>query len=180
MTVRPMLNPRAFARTKPLGAHMSRISSRTKKIAIASIAVALVVGGGGAAFAYWTANGTGTGSATTGTSTALIVTSSAPTGPALSPGGASQSVEFTVGNPAGGSQTLSAVEVTVAAADGTPWTATPGCSAADYTLGTPVIDYGPIDGGGEVTGTVSITMNDLGTNQDACKGVTVPLYFTAS
>ena len=35
---------------------MSRITSRTKKIAIITIAAVLVVGGGGAAFAYWKAN----------------------------------------------------------------------------------------------------------------------------
>ena len=159
---------------------MTHIHPRTKKTAIISITAALVLGGGGVAFAYWTSSGTGTGSATTGTSVALDVTSSAPTGPALSPGGASQSVPFEVSNPGSGSQSLTSVAVTVAAEDGTEWIDTPGCSAADYTLGTPVVTYGPIAGGDSVSGTVSVTMNSLDADQDACQGVTVPLYFVAS
>jgi len=159
---------------------MSRIRSRTKKIAIIAIAAALIVGGGGAAFAYWTSSGTGTGTATTGTSTALTVSSSAPTGGPLSPGGPSQSVAFAVANPGSGSQNLASVVVSVATSTGALWNAVPGCSAADYALGTPVIAYGPIAGGGSVSGTVSVTMNALASDQDACQGIVVPLYFIAN
>lgn len=159
---------------------MSRIRSRTKKIVIIAIAAALIVGGGGAAFAYWTSSGTGTGTATTGTSVALTVTSSAPTGGPLSPGGPSQSVAFSVANPGSGSQQLASIVVSVATSTGTVWNAVPGCSASDYALGTPVITYGPIAGGASVSGTVTVTMNALGSNQDACQGVVVPLYFVAS
>jgi hypothetical protein len=31
-----------------------------------------------------------------------------------------------------------------------------------------------------VSGTVTVSMNDLPSNQNACKGVTVPLYILAS
>ena len=160
---------------------MSQLNSRTKKIAITGIVLALVLGGGGAAFAYWTSSGTGTGTATTGTSTALTVTSTAPTGGALSPGGPTQTVAFSVANPGTGAQALASVVVTAASAGGATWTSVPGCSAADYTIGTPVITYGTIAGGASLGGTVTVTMiNRAGTNQDACQGVTVPLYFIAS
>jgi hypothetical protein len=159
---------------------MSQLTSRTKKVAIVSIAVAMVLGGGGAAFAYWTSSGTGTGVATTGTSTALTVTSSAATGPALTPGGAAQTVAFSVANPGTGAQALASIAVSVASAGGIAWTTVPGCSVADYTLGTPAITYGTIAGGANLSGTVTVTMVNRAVNQDACQGVTVPLYFIAS
>ncbi|HWH26858.1 MAG TPA: hypothetical protein VNT53_09460 [Pseudolysinimonas sp.] len=159
---------------------MTQLNSRTKKIAIVAITLALVLGGGGIAFAYWTSSGTGTGVATTGTSTGLTVTSSAPTGSALSPGGPTQTVAFSVNNPGTGSQAVTSVVVSVASAGGAAWTAIPGCSASDYSLGTPTITYGTIAGGGSLLGSVTVTMVALGTDQDACQGVTVPLYFVAS
>jgi hypothetical protein len=159
---------------------MSRIRSRTKKIAIIAVATAVIVGAGGAAFAYWTSSGTGTGTATTGTSVALTVTSLAPTGGPLSPGGPTQTVAFSVANPGSGAQALVSVVATVATSTGAVWSAVPGCSAADYAVGTPVITYATIAPGASIPGTVTVTMNSLGTDQDACQGVIVPLYFVAS
>ncbi|OLR91963.1 hypothetical protein [Actinokineospora bangkokensis] len=155
-------------------------SSTKKRVVVVGAITAVVALGGGLAYAYWSSTGTGTGSATTGTSTAFQVTSTAATGGPLSPGGPSQTVAFTVTNPGTGSQNLSSVVVTVANSDGTPWTAVTGCSAADYTVGTPAITYGQIAPGGSASGTVSITMNNLSTNQDGCKNATVPLRFVAS
>lgn len=157
-----------------------KTENRSKKFAIAAVAAALVLGGGGAALAYWTAQGTGTGTATTGASVDFTIASEAPVGDPLYPGGPSQSVSFTVTNPSAGPQTLSSVTVAVANADGTEWVAVAGCSAADYTLGTPSIVYGVMLASGTKPGTVTITMNNTGTNQDACQGVTVPLYFQAA
>ena len=70
--------------------------------------------------------------------------------------------------------------MTVAASNGTAWTAIPGCSAADYTIGTPSFTAGDVASGATKDGTVTITMNNLSSNQDACKNVSVPLYFSAS
>lgn len=162
------------------GYSMIKSRSRTKRIAAVCAAAVVVGGGGGAAFAYWTSSGSGTGTATTGTSTTFTITSAAPTGDPLVPGGASQSVAFTVANPSAATLALSSVVVTVAKSDGTVWDTEPGCSAADYTIGTPAIVYGPVDGLGDVDGTVTVTLVDTGSDQDACQGVTVPLYFVAS
>ena len=156
-------------------------TTRKKRITITAIVTtALVLGGGGAAFAYWTAQGIGTGTATTGTSTPFTVTSASPTGAALSPGGSTQTVAFTVLNPGTGSQKLSLVAVTVAASDGSAWTAVSGCSAADYTVSTPVINYGELASSATVSGTVTITMINRPVSQDGCKNAAVPLYFSAS
>jgi hypothetical protein len=159
---------------------MSRSRSSSKRIAAICIAVAVVVGGGGAAFAYWSSTGTGTGTATTGTSAAFTVTSSAPTGPALVPDGDPQSVAFAVANPSTGTLDLVSVDVTVANADGTEWLAESPCSAADYVVSNILTAYGPIAGGANVAGTLDISLVDTGADQDACKGVIVPLYFVAS
>jgi len=146
---------------------------------LVALVVLLIVAVGGVAFAYWSSGGSGTGSALTGTSTSFTVTSTPATSPALTPGGPSQSVAFNVANPSTGTQTLTSVVVTVAYADGSPWSSG-NCSAADYALGTPAITYGSIAPSGSVNGTVSLTMNNLASNQDDCKNVTVPLRFVAS
>jgi hypothetical protein len=144
------------------------------------VAAALIVGGGGAAFAYWTSSGSGTGTATTGTSETFVVTSEAPVGDPLVPGGPVQTVAFTVANESEASLQLNSVVVTVGNEDGSEWVTVPGCSELDYVVGTPVVDYGPIDGPGEVTGSVTISMVETGAPQDACKLAAVPLYFVAS
>jgi hypothetical protein len=151
---------------------------KTQKSAVViGSTVALI--GGGMAFAYWTTSGTGTGSATTGTSSSWAVTTGLATGGPLSPDGPSQSIAFHVKNNNTGVQHLSSVVVTVANADGSAWTSG-NCSMADYTVGTPVFTGGDVASGATVDGTVSIAMNNLSTNQEDCKGVTVPLYVNAS
>jgi hypothetical protein len=157
---------------------MSKLNSRNKRIAIVSVAAVLVLGGGGAAFAFWTAAGTGIGTATTGTSTDFSVTSSTPVGDALIPGG-EQSVPFTVTNGATITQTLSSVVVTVADAEGVAWDNGDGCTAADYSVSVdaPTLLYGAIEATGTVDGTVTVTMLDSETNQNACKDEIVPLHF---
>lgn len=153
---------------------------RTKKLVIAGIAAALVLGGGGAAFAYWTAQGTGVGTATTGVSSGFTVTSAAPAGADLYPGGPTQSVTFTVTNESTAPQTLEEVDVTVANADGTAWTDVTGCSADDFTIGTPSVVYGEIAGEDDLEGTVTIAMINSTGNQDPCQDITIPLYIAAS
>ncbi|XAS66628.1 hypothetical protein V3C33_14175 [Micrococcaceae bacterium Sec5.7] len=156
---------------------MAQITGRKKRIIITTAAMLAL--GGGAAFAYWSATGAATGAAGTGTSVPFTVTTAGATGDPLTPGGPTQTVGFTVKNPGSGSQNLSSVVVTVANSDGTQWTAAAGCSAADYTVGTPVVTTGQIAAGADVPGTVTITMKNLATNQDGCKGQSVPLYVAA-
>jgi hypothetical protein len=160
---------------------MSQSISRRRRLPITAVVTALLLAaGGGAAYAYWTTSGAGTGAASTGTSTPFTVTSATAVGGPLTPGGTSETIAFTVANAGTGSSKLSAVTVRVAASDGTAWTAIAGCSALDYTVGTPIVTYGEIAGGGSVSGTVALAMNDLGRSQDACQTALVPLYFSAS
>jgi len=177
----PTAPPSASAVHRRWGSQMKAVVARTnKRLAVIVVAGALVVIGGGAAYAYWTSTGVGSGTATTGTSVEFVVASSAATGGPLTPGGPSQTVGFTVANPGTGSQQLSSVVVTVANADGTTWNSVTGCSASDYTIGTPVVSYGEIAPSGITSGTVTITMDDDPVDQDGCKLALVPLYFVAS
>jgi hypothetical protein len=163
-----------------MGGIMSKHNAKSRKIAVFAVVTGLVLAGGGAAFAYWTSSGTGEGFATTGESTDFVLTSEDPAGEALTPGGPSQSVAFTVANPSTGTLNLANVTVTVANADGSTWTAVEGCSADDYTIGTPTIVYGPIAGGADADGTVTVSMINSATDQDGCQNADVPLYFVAS
>ena len=157
---------------------MSKVAGRKKRIIITT--AALVAIGGGAAFAYWTATGTGTGQASAGQTVAFKVASTPATGDALTPGGPTQSASFSVKNENTGTQILANVTAKVANADGSAWVAVPGCSAADFAVGTPDITKGQIAAGTTVTGTVSIQMVNRDANQNGCQNVTVPLYFEAS
>ena len=164
---------------------MARQLSRKKRIAAIGLVGVVIAGGGGAAYAYWTSGGDGSGTAATGTSTDFAVAMQPSTGAVMTPGNGTQTAHFSVTNTSAGAQTLSQVVVSVANADGSPWTAVPGCSAADYAV-APVVYTGgvvmpdDIAAGDVVTGTAAVTMNNLGTDQNACKGVPVPLYTLAS
>ncbi|WP_026550731.1 hypothetical protein [Arthrobacter sp. Br18] len=159
---------------------MSAFSARASRKKRIAVTTAVLVLGGGAAFAFWSSMGEGTGGVTTGTASPFTVTTSAATGVPLTPGGAAQTVSFTVANPGTGSQNLAAVRVTVAEPGGILWDDVANCSAADYTVGAPVFIAGQIAAGASISGTVTVTMNNLATNQDACKTAAVPLHFAAS
>jgi hypothetical protein len=147
-------------------------------------ALALAVG----AYAYFTSTGTGSGSGTVGTSTAWDVTTDAATGTALTPGidGPTQTIGYHVKNNSTGVQKLQTVTIEVANSNGTAWTSGT-CSAADfevggaaagtaksYTINTSLAKDAQYDS------STTLHMVDTGANQDACKGVTVPLYVSAS
>ena len=152
--------------------------SRIKRIAVVGgTTIALV--GGGAAFAYWTTSGSGTGSASTGTSSAFGVQVEQVNLTDLTPGGPTDTVHFTVSNNNSGAQRLQAVVAKVGTADGTDWSVT-GCSTADFTVSAPAFTAGDIASGGSTSGTFTIQMVNSTSNQDGCKGVTVPLYVSAS
>ncbi len=151
-----------------------------KLAVVAGVTTALI--GGGVAVAFWTTSGTGTGTATTGDSSNFVVTTDAPVGPALAPGGTNeQTITFHVQNTNNGVQRLNSVAVSVANANGTAWTAVSGCSAADYVIAQHSVPASTdLVSNQTYTGVVTIKMKDTGVNQDGCKGVTVPLYVSAS
>ena len=152
----------------------------TRKTLIAvGAGAAIAVAGSGIALAYWSSTGTGSGSATTGTSSAFVVTTGAASGGPLTPGGPGQTVAVHVKNANSGHQQLGTVHVVVANSDGSTWTAVPGCSAADYTVTDPSFAAQDLASGATFDTSAQIVMNNLASNQDGCKNVTVPLYVSA-
>lgn len=136
-----------------------------------------------AAYAYWTSTGSGTGSGTTGTTTAVTVNQGT-TLTAMYPGDTAQTLAGTFNNPNPGSVTISSVTATVSSVLKGGVAAT-GCDASDFTIGgtATVGGSGVVPTGstqGSWTGLTIKFNNKTATNQDACKGVTVNLAYTAS
>ena len=127
-----------------MGSVKIKMNKKTKALVAAGV---LVIATAGGAYAYWSTTGNAAGSASTGTSSAFVVTTDAATGGLLTPGGPTQTVAFHVKNTNSGVQRLSAVAVTVATGTGAAWTAVSGCSAADYTVGTPTFTAGDVADG---------------------------------
>ncbi len=163
---------------------MSKVIGRKKRIIITTAAMLAI--GGGAAFAYWSAAGTSNTTTTAAAAAENFTVTSSVAGAALSPGSAAQTVTFTVTNESDGGQRLANVGVSVANLTGGAWTAVAGCSAADFTVGDPMVDgelFVPTElaSGATLTGTVTLQMNNrVGVDQNACKGAVVPLHVAAS
>jgi hypothetical protein len=160
---------------------MSFLGTRKRRFTALVAAVALIGIGGGAAYAFWTGGGSGAGGATTGASGGFTVAGQplAEGAPLLTPGGPAQTVTFTVTNDGTGGQYLNGVTAIIGLdAEGT-WDAA-GCSAADFTVATPVIVAGDLAGGAVRTGTVDVSMVDSDVDQVGCQNVVAPLYFTAN
>ncbi|MDQ1536939.1 MAG: hypothetical protein QOE58_1332 [Actinomycetota bacterium] len=156
---------------------MHRLTKKTTAVAAGTI---LLLSGGGAAFAYWTNSGSGTGTATSGTNVAVTINQTAVTG--LYPGQSAQTLSGTFNNSNAGATYVAAVTATSYAIDATHVTA--GCLVADghYTLGGTATVGANVPSGSAVgswTG-LTITMNNLGTNQDFCKGAIVTVTYASS
>ena len=160
---------------------------RRGRRALALLATGLIaVSVATAGYAWWSAAGTGAGAVATGTDTPWQVTTGAATGGPLTPDGPAQTVPYTVTNNSTGNQYLESVTVSVANADGTPWS-TGTCDANDFRVvgaapGAALVHtalqqtFGP---GGSDSATVEVQLVDTGDNQNDCKSAAVPLYLVA-
>jgi len=156
-----------------------RLTVKSKRIA----AIAAVVGlaSSGAAYAYWTNSGSGSGTAAAaGTNLAVTVNqTSAVSG--MYPGQAAQTLAGNFTNPNPGQVYVAAVTATGYTIDSAH--AAAGCTVlgGHYTLGgtATVGAEVPAGTGGAWTG-LNISMNDLGSNQDVCKGATVTITYASN
>src|SRR4051794_21317777 len=159
---------------------MLKLVRRRRRAAVITTIAVLVVAA--SAVAYWSTIGSGTGTATTGTSSSVTVTQTN-TVSGLYPGGPNQDLEFKVTNPASGNQYVSTVTAAITSITkaGVPAS---GCTAADFTLtqAPTAIAQDLPRGDTPFTGakTPKLQMKNTASNQDACKGVTVNLAFTAA
>ncbi|MGP8066569.1 MAG: hypothetical protein ACLP81_09440 [Acidimicrobiales bacterium] len=160
--------------------------SRTAKIVTIGATVALTLGIAGTAFAYFTSTGSGTGQAAVGTATKWNVVAGAATGGPMFPGAGTSTVPFTVTNAGTGAQAYTTL-TPVVASSGLNITqngnALSGCLASWFTpvLGTPSVAAGTsIAGGGSFTVSVSVTMTNAATSQNACAGATPDITLDVS
>jgi hypothetical protein len=154
-----------------------------KRVAAVATGAALTLVVGGVAFAYWSTSGSGTGSATTGDVDPVTIHATSTSVTGLYPGGPTQDVSGNFDNPNAGTVYLNQVSVAVDPA----WSAQadagkPACDADDFTIVQPAATAHEIASGTGVDawGPATIRMNNLSTNQDNCKSVTVDLVFSSN
>jgi hypothetical protein len=156
-----------------------------KKRGVAALSVIAVLAVTAGAFAYFSSNGSGTGSATVGNPTNFTVTAQAATG-SMYPGAGSSSFTYVVNNPGTGAENVTGTTATVASSGGNivdGGSAVSGCSASWFSAANTAPTSLPQDlagGTSSTSGTVTVTMSDSGTNQDACKGHSPQITINAS
>jgi hypothetical protein len=157
-------------------------TSTKRKRSIIALSAALVITSSGAAFAWWSSLGTGDGVATTASSAAKLTITTGEAVGLLQPGGPDVTVPFSVTNPGNAPLMLKAiVDVTFADTDGKAWSAPTGCAPEAYrAVGVLTGGAGELAAGGTRQGIVTISMQDLESDQNACKGVALPLHISVS
>ena len=171
---------------------MFRKLSKKPLAAIAFVGALAITG---VSVAYFTGgSGTVTGSGTVGSASALGVTTGTPTWSgsltALYPGAAgdTQFLPFTVTNNGNGHQSVTTIAAVLPAeTNGDAETAAGadinGCLASWFTAtvdtGNPSLPSN-LAPGGTYVGKIDLTMQDSGTNQNACQGVAPAVKITAS
>ena len=150
-------------------------NTRNSYVLMGAGAAAILLGGG-VAFAFWTSSGTGSGTAAAGTTDSVDITQVGTAITGLYPGGPGQTISIDIANPNDGDVSIGDVTAAVLS------TSDAGCTAADFAISGPVYGGGTISGGAtQPASAATISMvNDALRNQDACKGVTVTLEFTAA
>jgi hypothetical protein len=157
---------------------MKKISTKQRFVAVGS--AALVIAGAGTAYAYWTNTGSGTGSAATGSNSPVTITQTS-TITGLYPGGAAVDLVGTITNGNSGPVYVNVVTPTITAitntSDGTP----SACAAAgNFTLTTGTVATDLATGANTNQPLGTIKLNDTGSNQDACKNVTIALSYSSN
>ena len=163
---------------------MRRLFS-TRRAVVISAAVATMVAASIGAYAYFTTTGAGTGSGTVGTSKALVVNqagitySNAGTDNALMPG-VTATVTFTVDNTSSANQQLGTISVSGITTD----VAHAGCDTATnptwFSTTSDVVNHDYAPGNTQaVSGSLTVTFNDLNVIQDVCKGAPLTFHYAA-
>lgn len=158
---------------------------RSKKAVAVLVAGAIVLGGAGATLAYFTSTGSGTGNATVGTSTDWSVSVAAGTGGPLYPGAGTETIGYTVTNPGTGQQELNATSAALTSdvAGGVFDTNTSAyvdtCLASWFTVTNTTVS-GDVAPAGSLSSSLTVVLNDSGTDQDACQGIAPQVTVSAS
>jgi hypothetical protein len=163
---------------------MRRLFSTKRGVAV-SAAVATMLAASIGAYAYFTTTGAGSGSGTVGSAKALVVNqagitySNAGSDNALVPG-TTATVTFTVDNTSSANQQLGTISVSSITTDGLH----AGCDTATnptwFSTTTDVVNHDYAPGNGQaVSGSLTVTFNDLAVPQDVCKGAPLTFHYSA-
>ncbi len=168
---------------------MKLLAGKRKIVAVGGAAAAIIAIGSSSAFAYFSSSGTATGSASVGSATPFVVAAggAGTTSGTIYPGGAGQTLLFTVSNQGSGDQEYTTDIATVVASNKgyveQSGKAVQGCLASWFKA-TITTDTGlntVIAAGASKNATVTVTMpTDSTDNQDACQGVNPDVTFAVS
>lgn len=159
--------------------------SITKKRSVVALSIVAVLAVAGGAYAYFSSTGSGTGTASVGTSSPWTVTPAAATGGPLVPGSGTETITYTVTNASSGHQKLNTTTASVASNSSgdvtTNGTDVPGCLATWFTVtNTPPAAADLAGGATQTGGSLTVTMPNVNTNQDSCKGASPDITINAS
>ena len=163
---------------------MRRLFSTKRGVAV-SAAVATMLAASIGAYAYFTTTGAGSGSGTVGSSKALVIHqagitySNAATDDALVPG-TTATVTFSVDNSSSANQQLGTISVSSITTDA----GHTGCDTAThsdwFSTTTDVVNHDYAPGNTQpVSGSLTVTFNDLAVPQDVCKGAPLTFHYAA-
>jgi len=139
-----------------------------KKLAVIAAGIA-VLAFAGAAFAYFTNSGSGSGQATVGSSSEIQLSSD--TVGDLYPGGADVPVTVDITNPGSGNQYVADISGVVEDNGA--------CLGSWFEVDT--IHYNTdLNPGASDSAVTAVRMNDSGTNQDACQGLTMDITWSSN
>ena len=148
--------------------------TRTGNVIAGTAAAALLLGGG-IAVAFWTSSGTGTGTAAAGTTSEVTIDQNGSIA-GLYPGGSAVAISVDITNSNASDIKLGGVTATVVS------TSDAGCTPGDFVIGDSTWGGGTVTGGGGsiTVNAGTIRMVNASTNQNACKGATINLAFSAT
>ncbi len=149
--------------------------TRARVLALSGVGMLALAAG---AYAYFTSTGSGTATGSVGSAVAMTLHGTVSS--SLYPGSSSP-VSFTVDNPSSGSQRIDTITLASISVD----PAHSSCSSAinggnpDFSMPVVVVNktFAPGDGQA-VPQNGTLTMNETGTNQNACQGATLTLHLT--
>ena len=161
---------------------MKKHLSKRRVVVSALIAVLLAIASG-VAYAYWTGGGTGSGAASAATATSAVNPIQTTVLTAMYPGDGAQTISGKFNNT--GSSPVWVATVTASIGTVTKATGATGtCDSTDFTLTPTVATVGAEIPAGNNMGAwtgPTIKFNDkAAVNQDACKGATLVLNYTAA
>jgi len=158
-------------------------NKRKKRALVILAAVVAASGVGTLAYGYWTESGAGTGGATAATTSALTVNQTS-TVTGLYPGSTPQGLSGNFDNPNTSQVTLTSVTASVSDVQKGGVSIAATCDPSNFSIaGTGTVGGGGVVPAGSAKGSwsgLTIQLLDTSSNQDACKGASPVISYSAS